>query len=153
MRPQIPDNPWRPAPRPRHLIIRATPYAERVSLFGRLCGLLGAIGLVTVACIVPPVTATRSTPTAAPHASTPHPTLPGPRPGPCLQSTQCGGSGALLLSGGAFGSPLLAAPLLVASTGALALLARRLRRRRHDPLPSGVRALVLRPPRSLSPAA
>jgi hypothetical protein len=123
---------------------------SRVRLFGRLCVLLGAIGLVTVACIVPPMTTAARATVAATHTGTPHPARPGAGPGPCLQSTQCGGSGALLLSGGTFGSPLLAAPLLVASTAALALLVGRFRRRRQDPLPSGVHQRVLRPPRALS---
>ena len=130
----------------------ATPYAPGVSLFVRLGVLVGAIALVAVACVVPPMMATGGTPLSTTHAVSPHPTRPGPRPGPCLQSTQCAGSGALLLSGGAFGSPLLAAPLLVASSGALGLLVRRLRRRHRDLLPAGVHVLVLRPPRALSPA-
>jgi hypothetical protein len=120
-----------------------------VSLLGRLGVGAGIIALTAVAVVVPPSMAVGAATSPGAHVVAPD-RSPGPRLSPCLQSTQCGGGGSLLPSGGTLGSILLAVPMLGASALALAVLARRVRSRRRGPLPSGVSVLVVRPPRSLS---
>ena len=83
--------------------------------------------------------------TAAPisSASSPHGSSD---PGPCVQSTShCGGTGSTV-AGAALGAALL---FVLGDTVASRTRARRVRRRPRagGALPSGIRALVLRPPR------